>query len=51
MIPVKKPDVLSYHPEMGSNVLNVDYAGGQNHRLLELSESLPVELYRRETSK
>ena len=24
MIPVKKPDVLSYHPEMGDNVLNVE---------------------------
>lgn len=24
MIPVKKPDILSYHPEMGSNVLNVE---------------------------
>lgn len=32
-----------------TNVLRVDYAGGQNHRLLELSESLPVELYHRNT--
>jgi len=24
MIPVKKPDVASYHPEMGGNVLNVE---------------------------
>ena len=24
MIPVKKPDVLSYHPQMGGNVLNVE---------------------------
>lgn len=32
-----------------SKVLQVDYAGGQNHRLMELSESLPLELYRKET--
>ena len=24
MIPVKKPDVRSYHPEMGGNILNVE---------------------------
>ena len=24
MIPVKKPDILSYHPEMGGEVLNVE---------------------------
>jgi len=24
MIPVTKPDILSYHPEMGGNVLNVE---------------------------
>ena len=24
MIPVQKPDILSYHPEMGGEVLNVE---------------------------
>lgn len=31
-----------------SNVLRVDYAGERDHPLLELSEVLPVELYRTE---
>lgn len=31
----------------GSTFL-IDYAGGRNHRLLELSESLPAELYQKE---
>jgi len=31
-----------------SNIFHVDYAGERNHWLLELSESLPAELYQRE---
>jgi len=31
-----------------SNIFHMDYAGERNHWLLELSESLPAELYQRE---
>lgn len=31
-----------------SNMLHVDYAGERDHRLLELSESLPASLYQKE---
>ncbi len=34
-----------------SNVFQVDYAGGWNHRLLELSEILPPELYKKENAE
>lgn len=34
-----------------SNVYRVDYAGGWDHRLLELAEVLPAELYRKENAE
>lgn len=32
-------------PMVRASILNVDYAGGRDHRLLELSDQLPTELY------
>lgn len=42
--------VIDQHPAKGlhSPILKVDYAGGRDHRLLELSDSLPSELYKKE---
>lgn len=34
--------------KLHSNVLNVDYAGERDHRLIELSDALPAALYRKE---
>ncbi len=46
-IPIRKrPDTTVHSPK-----LSVDYAGGWDHRLLELSEVLPVELYRPECNE
>lgn len=39
----KKPDI-----GVSSPVFRIDYAGGRNHRLLELSDSLPYDLYKAE---
>ncbi|MBQ9929230.1 MAG: HAMP domain-containing histidine kinase [Oscillospiraceae bacterium] len=32
-------------PDVRETIIHVDYAGGHDHRLLELSESLPPDLY------
>lgn len=41
----------SREPVLRSNVYQVDYAGGWNHCLLELSEVLPAELYKKENAE
>ncbi len=46
-IPIRKRADTTVH----SPKLSVDYAGGWDHRLLELSEVLPVELYRPECNE
>lgn len=46
-IPIRKRADATVH----SPKLSVDYAGGWDHRLLELSEVLPVELYRPECNE
>lgn len=35
-------------PQLRSPILQVDYAGGRDHRLLEFSESLPASLYEKD---
>ena len=38
----------SNDPYVRASIIHMDYAGERDHRLLELSESLPVDLYRKE---